>query len=824
MAKRPAKSRRIPIDLTPVPRRAAWPLLVWSRRVHGALLPAAGAGAGVACWLVDDIWTNVGFGLPIVGALAMLLIGGLRFWPRALLRHANGWAGLVALGFVAWGALSFYDAGSGPLRDVGLGGEFGRKIIGDRDAAGMWRLAGYGVAGLAFLAPTGAWRLVASIATATGRITTDVVITYASALGSMGQRAADAVSRWSQRRREAMARRTYVTAAVDEASAPPWLEPEPPPPTLEPPPAPIEAVALEEPEEEPASVDDLPKPEMAPEKEPVAPVPAVPAASPPASTSALAGSIMLEAAADAGGWRLPSLDILDHAPASVPSQIDNEARARLLEQSLSSYGIDASVVEINPGPAVTQFGVEPGWVRRFKEVRVRDADGKQVLDERGKPVVRREEVSRTRVKVDAIANLDKDLAMAMAAPSIRIEAPVPGKSMVGIEVPNATSEVVSLRSILESPTFAKLRAKSKLAMALGKGSGGDPVVADLATMPHLLIAGATGSGKSVCINAVLVCILMQATPQEVRLLLIDPKRVEMAAFNSVPHLAAPVIVDVEKVVGALKWAIQEMEERYKRFAKVGARNLESYNSNQRVVEPLPYLVIAVDELADLMMAAPYDIEHSLTRLAQLGRATGIHLVVATQRPSVDVVTGLIKANFPTRISFAVASLVDSRTILDSAGAEKLLGRGDMLYLPQDAPKPTRIQGVFVSDREIERVVRAWNSQTSVRPPARMTMEEQSLSKPAGRPVESAAIVPPPAEEPAAVPEAPALTEDLPTAPEPGENDDPLLVQAREMAQQNTRLSPSLLSRRLKIGYTKAKRLMEELEAEGQIDQEQELAR
>ncbi|MCH8189871.1 MAG: DNA translocase FtsK [Chloroflexi bacterium] len=563
---------------------------------------------------------------------------------------------------------------------------------------------------------------------------------------------------------------------------------------------------------------------MAPEKEPVAPVPAEPAASPPVSAGTLAGSIMLEAAADAGGWRLPSLDILDHAPASVPSQTDNEARARLLEQSLSSYGIDASVVEINPGPAVTQFGVEPGWVRRFKDVRVRDADGKQVLDERGKPVVRREEVSRTRVKVDAIANLDKDLAMAMAAPSIRIEAPVPGKSMVGIEVPNTTSEVVSLRSILESPAFAKLRAKSKLAMALGKGSGGDPVVADLANMPHLLIAGATGSGKSVCINAVLVCILMQATPQEVRLLLIDPKRVEMAAFNSIPHLAAPVIVDVEKVVGALKWAIQEMEERYKRFAKVGARNLESYNSNQRVVEPLPYLVIAVDELADLMMAAPYDIEHSLTRLAQLGRATGIHLVVATQRPSVDVVTGLIKANFPTRISFAVASLVDSRTILDSAGAEKLLGRGDMLYLPQDAPKPTRIQGVFVSDREIERVVRAWNSQTSVRPPARMTLEEQSPSKPAGRPVESAAIVPPPAEEPAAVPEALALTEDLPTALEPGENDDPLLVQAREMAQQNTRLSPSLLSRRLKIGYTKAKRLMEELEAEGQIDQEQELAR
>ncbi|MEE9286122.1 MAG: DNA translocase FtsK, partial [Dehalococcoidia bacterium] len=493
----------------------------------------------------------------------------------------------------------------------------------------------------------------------------------------------------------------------------------------------------------------------------------------------------------------------------VLGQTDNDARARLLEQALSSYGIDATVVEINPGPAVTQFGVEPGWVRRFKEIRVRDAEGKPVLDERGKPVMRREEVSRTRVKVDAITNLDKDLAMALAASSIRIEAPVPGKSMVGIEVPNASSEIVSLRSMLESPAFVKLRAKSKLAMALGKGSGGDPLVADLATMPHLLIAGATGSGKSVCINAVLACILMQATPQEVRLLLIDPKRVEMAQFNSVPHLVAPVIVDVEKVVGALKWAIQEMEERYKRFSAVGVRNLQSYNKHRLVMEPLPYLVIAVDELADLMMSAPYDIEQSLTRLAQLGRATGIHLVVATQRPSVDVVTGLIKANFPTRISFAVSSLVDSRTILDSPGAEKLLGKGDMLYLPQDAPKPIRVQGVFVSDREIERVVRAWNSQTPLRSPTRISLEPPSALEGRGQAGETSSPAPPGGPPPAMPVDTDA---------------DPLLVRAREMAQQHTRLSSSLLSRRLKIGYTKAKRLMEELEAEGLIDSEQEVAR
>ena len=521
----------------------------------------------------------------------------------------------------------------------------------------------------------------------------------------------------------------------------------------------------------------------------------------------------------AGGWRLPAVESLDHAPVMGPSGIDNESKARAIEEALASYNIEAKVVEINPGPAVTQFGIEPGWARRFKEVRLKDADGKHIFDEHGRPVVRREEVSRTRVKVDAIANLDKDLALALAASSIRIEAPIPGKPLVGIEVPNAEFEFVSLRGVIESPIFAKMRAKTKLAVALGKGSGGGHEVADLAKMPHILIAGSTGSGKSVSINALLASLLMQATPQDLRLILVDPKRVEMAPYASLPHLLMPVILDVDKVVSALRWAINEMDQRYKKFSSIGARNIVSYNNNDRVVDPLPYIVIAIDELADLMMAAPYDVEHSLTRLAQLGRATGIHLIVATQRPSVDVVTGLIKANFPTRMSFAVSSVTDSRTILDTGGAEKLLGKGDSLYLPQDAPKPKRVQGVFVSDRELERIIRAWNSQNTTSKPAHVRVEsgDGTASPP---PPPSA---PPPSSGPGpAAPDGPP--EAKPFAPPSlseliaeDEAMDPLYEEAKVIAERASNVSPSLLQRRLRIGYNKAQSLIEMLEEEGLIE-------
>ena len=471
------------------------------------------------------------------------------------------------------------------------------------------------------------------------------------------------------------------------------------------------------------------------------------------------------------GWRLPPIDILDTSPEIEFSQADNMQRARLIEEALSSYGVEAKVVQINAGPTVTQFGVEPGWDRKYKDIREKDEDGNVHVSTK--------EISKTRVKVERITSLANDMALALSAPSIRIEAPVPGKPVVGIEVPNTNSDMVSLRGVIETAVFQKLQAKTKLGLALGKGAGGEAVAADLTKMPHLLIAGATGSGKTVCLNTVICCLLMSNTPNDIRFILVDPKRVELTQYNSVPHLATPVIVDSKKAISVLQGLIQEMEERYKKFSMVGARHIEGYNKNKQGDEKLPYLVLVIDELADLMMAGFDEVESSLCRLAQLARATGIHLVVATQRPSVDVITGLIKANFPTRISFAVTSQVDSRTILDSTGAEKLLGHGDMLFLPTDAAKPKRLQGCFLSDPEIDRLVYFWGSQQRDEP------DKYRMD---------------------------TLIATTPTGTIGGHPRDPLLEQAKELAREHTNISTSFLQRRLHIGYPRAARLMEQLEA------------
>ncbi len=479
-----------------------------------------------------------------------------------------------------------------------------------------------------------------------------------------------------------------------------------------------------------------------------------------------------------GGWQLPPIDILDK-PAEVKlDKEDIDQRARLIEEALASYGVEAKVVQINVGPTVTQFGVEPGWDRKYKEIREKGKDGSYET--------RLEEVSRTRVRVERITSLANDLALALAAPSIRIEAPVPGASVVGIEVPNTVFGSVNLRGAIESTAFQKIRARSKLAIALGKGAGGEAIAADLAKMPHLLIAGATGSGKTVCLNSIICCLLVHNSPDDVRFIMIDPKRVELVAFNGIPHLLAPVVVDTDKAVKALRWLNQEMDNRYRKFAEEGARNIEGYNKDRSPAEGLPYLVLLIDELADLMMTACDEVEHTLCRLAQLARATGIHLVVATQRPSVDVVTGLIKANFPTRISFAVTSQVDSRTILDTVGAEKLLGRGDMLYMPTEAAKPKRLQGCFVSDAEIERLVYFWRNQRQIKV---STVDFDTV-----------------AEHPPGVPR--------PVASPP----DPLFEEARRLAQEYKHISTSFLQRRLRIGYPRAARLMEELQQAGLIEQ------
>lgn len=486
-------------------------------------------------------------------------------------------------------------------------------------------------------------------------------------------------------------------------------------------------------------------------------------------------------------WQLPAIEMLNAPQPSLTRTHDNAARAQLIVDTLASFGVDAAVVEINEGPTVTQFGVEPGWEVRYKEVPLRDTSGKQLTTADGRPRVERVETARTRVRVNKITVLQNDLALALAAPSLRIEAPVPGRAIVGIEVPNDSATVVTMRSVMETKEFENLARKSRLAMALGKGVSGTPMVADLGKMPHLLIAGATGSGKSVCMNAIIAGIMMNATPEQVRFIMIDPKRVELSAYAGIPHMAfSEVIVDVDKVVGVLQAVVGEMEARYKKFQELGVRNLDAYNKHPRILKKLPYWVVIIDELADLMMAAPFEVEKLIARLAQLARATGIHLIVATQRPSVDVVTGLIKANFPTRIAFAVTSQVDSRTILDMVGAEKLLGRGDMLYLPTDAAKPMRIQGVYVSDAEVERLVEFWKDERfrDLAPEMSDELLEAALTEQNGGEEFEVAF------------------------------DDPLLEQARELARHHKRVSPSLLQRRINVGYVKAAKLIDMLEDEG----------
>jgi DNA segregation ATPase FtsK/SpoIIIE, S-DNA-T family len=430
-------------------------------------------------------------------------------------------------------------------------------------------------------------------------------------------------------------------------------------------------------------------------------------------------------------WELPELDkILEAGGDQEISNATIREQVEVIEHTLDSFGAPAKVVEINQGPTVTQFGVEPQFIER--------RNGK-----------------RTKVKVGKIASLADDLALALAAHSVRVEAPVPGKGYVGLEVPNPQKALVSLYDVMQSPAFTKIR--SPLRLGLGQNVSGQAVAADLGKMPHLLIAGATGSGKSVCVNSIIACLLLNNTPDQLRLVMVDPKRVELTGYNGIPHLVAPVVVDMERVIATLQWALREMDNRYQQLAELGARNIDEYN--KKIVKhnrrQLPHVVIFIDELADLMMVAPDDTERSVTRLAQMARATGIHMVIATQRPSVDVVTGLIKANFPARIAFAVASGTDSRVILDSTGAERLLGQGDMLFQSPDAGAPVRLQGAFVSDHELSRVIDYWKSARAASAASRTRRRSQRRATPIPPyrpgcqrpPVTTVSTIPPPTQQP-----------------------------------------------------------------------------
>ncbi len=497
---------------------------------------------------------------------------------------------------------------------------------------------------------------------------------------------------------------------------------------------------------------------------------AVPQAAVPAGGVVPGNGMPVDSLAERREWILPPIDEILDAGGEVnyDDELDRQ-RARVIEETLSSFGAPARVVEINRGPTITQFGVEPDFVESRS--------------------------GRMRVRVGKIAALADDLALALSARTIRIQAPVPGKGFVGIEVPNEEIAMVALRDMIESEAFRRLH--SPLAFALGQNVAGMAVAADLAKMPHLLIAGATGSGKSVCVNSLICGLLLNNTPDELRLIMVDPKRVELTGYNGVPHLLAPVVVELERVVGALQWVTREMDMRYRKLAEAGSRNIQDYNAKRatRGETKLPYLVVIIDELADLMMLAPDETERTITRLAQLARATGIHLVIATQRPSVDVVTGLIKANFPARVAFAVASGVDSRVILDQPGAERLLGRGDMLFQAPDAPAPVRLQGVFVSDSEIQQLVSYWQGFSGVAETVPTAIGGIVDSRPPNLPLKQM-----------------EMFEEM----KPEEEMDPLMQEAIDLIRRQGRASISMLQRRLRIGYTRAARMIEKIEEQGII--------
>ena len=444
-----------------------------------------------------------------------------------------------------------------------------------------------------------------------------------------------------------------------------------------------------------------------------------------------------------GDYKLPSLDLLDDPPPFSSRQIKDDlmANAKVLEETLADFGVSVHTADIERGPVITRYELEP-------------APG---------------------VKVQKISALSDDIALAMKAQSIRIVAPIPGKGRVGVEVPNSQSSLVYIKEMLNQDEFRN--SKSKLTLTLGKDIAGEPVIADLSDMPHLLIAGTTGSGKTVCVNSIIMSMLFSATPQEIRFLMVDPKMVELAPFNGLPHLLCPVITDAKRASSAFNWVVNEMQTRYELLAKSTVRNIEAYNQKY---EKMPYIVVVVDELADLMVVAANQIENAITRLAQLSRAVGIHLILATQRPSVDVVTGVIKANFPARISFKVASKVDSRTVLDMNGADKLLGKGDMLFLQPGDAKPTRAQGTLIQDREIEKVVEFIRSQQETE-----YVEEIMMAKQKG-----------------------GVRADS--------EKDELFDEAVRLILESNHASVSILQRRMRLGYTRAARLIDAMEQEGII--------
>ena len=711
--------------------------------LDGLALVAIGLAAGFGFWLYPEgrRWAleALGYGWIPVGLWLFAGLVTLRYNRGDLVQYWRRWAMAAAIAAVAIGVLSLFSTGDGILAESTLGGNWGSVVGGTPLPVAILKISGIVVFAPLLFYPR---QVGHSYLTALKQI--GLGFQYAGAYLYLGSyRGAHILDRSLRlvlssrllRRsfRGLSGSRFRSSSATDGEEASTGAETD----------------AREEPglwaDLEPGTLPDweAPEPNAAQKPQPET----------------------VGASSDRGSkWLLPPLDLLSPPAHQQPPKAPLEQMARHVEKALAEHGVIVEVQDIRAGPRIVRFGLVPGLLPKKGEGPSEESANNRV--------------ETTRVKVQSILTREKDLALALKTPYLRIEAPVPGEALVGLEVPSPSPSKVNVRGVMETEAFAKISAKGALPIALGQDTGGNPVVVDLAALPHFLIAGATGSGKSVCINSIVASLLLTRPPDQLRMLMVDPKRVELTPFNGIPHLVAPVIVEVDEVNAALRALMREMMRRYELMEENGTRNIDGYNA--KASERLTYLLVVVDELADLMMSGGFEVEQNLVRLAQLGRATGIHLLLATQRPSVNVVTGLLKANIPARVAFAVASQIDSRVILDTIGAEKLLGKGDMLLLNSDSPKPRRVQGTLVYDKEIDQLVKFWRDQRGPPVPG-IDMSE-------------------PAEE--------GWDEDSP--------DGRMVDQARQLALRNPRMSSSLLQRRLKIGGRRADEILQELETEGLV--------
>ena len=695
---------------------------------------AAGLGFGFAAPARQWAANTLGFGWIPVAALTLSTLLALRYRPRWLLVHWRWWVGAAAVVVTTVGMLSFFYPRQGILSLVSLGGRWGEEIGGGSLPLGVLKLVAFGLLVPLVLYPKRVGNYYLRAMGGIGRGVRFIVfylgLAFLYPLRYLAPRVGRLFNSRYRRRQfrklEFLLSRLFSPGTSTPEAAADW------------------------------DTDEFPSSDQTDRVEVTEGVPIDGQESAEASDSPDGAALKTHPKSQ---WKLPSLNLLSPPQPHAIPQTPLQQMARHIESTLAEHGVMVEVQDIKAGPRIVRFGLVPGWVPKRGDSPPGSPEG-------------------TRVKVQSILTREKDLALALKTPHLRIEAPVPGEALVGLEVPAPSQSKVPLRAVMDIPDFQEIASKGGLPIALGQDTGGNPVVTDLAALPHLLIAGATGSGKSVCINSIVASLLFTKPPDQMRMLMVDPKRVELTPFNGIPHLITPVIVDVEEVNPALRALMAEMLRRYKQMEEVGTRNIAGYNAKTK--ERMPYLVLIVDELADLMMVGGFEIEQNLVRLAQLGRATGIHLVLATQRPSVNVVTGLLKANIASRVAFAVASQVDSRVILDTVGAEKLLGRGDMLLLNSDSPKPRRVQGTLVYDEEIDKVVEFWLKQKG--PPL--------------------PIIP--------LEDTDGVMED------PDEVDDRILDSARELAIRNPHLSSSFLERRLRIGGQKAAQVMELLEDEGLV--------